>query len=451
MRIFPLIAAGLLAGLPTLPAAAQQLAQAAAPAAARAGVAAAVKGDVKLAAVPGVRAVGKDAASGDPIFLGDRITTGGEGRLQIMLLDETVFTIGPNAALVIDQFVFDPQTSAGKVTASVLKGTFRFVTGKVAKREPSDMEVKLPVGSIGVRGTSVAGEVGDNRATIVLLGPGPETSTNERVGRILVSGTGAAGAAPVEIVRPGFATEIAGLGIPPTPPVRLDPGRLAALTQPLAGTGPRPAPPAPPQGQQGPTQQAQPPAGPQPGPGPTAGPIIVRPNPGPTGPIGPLVKLDAPPLRNDANFLGPKPPELGEKTTFEQLRSISSGKATFTSQTIQMATSGGAASYTISYSYDFGSRSANGGVTINVASGFGTGTPASRTVALLASPFNTGTGNAHLVESINIGPGALNGGNVNVDYGFINSNNVVFKSLAHKVTFQRGGDTGQGQGITTRP
>ncbi len=125
----------------------------------RVGNAAAVRGIVQLAAISGVREIGKKVASGEPIFLGDRVTTGPEGRLQIMLLDETVFTIGPKAAIVIDEFVYDPKTSKGKVAASVLKGTFRFVTGKVSKRDPSKMVVKLPVGSIGVRGTSVAGGV----------------------------------------------------------------------------------------------------------------------------------------------------------------------------------------------------------------------------------------------------------------------------------------------------
>lgn len=213
---------------------AQELAQAA-PAVARAGVAGAVSGEVAVAAVPGVRAVGKDVVSGDPIFLGDKITTGPNGRLQIMLEDETTFTLGPKAALTIDRFVYNPSTNAGQVSATILKGTFRFVSGKIAQRDPSHMEVKLPVGSIGVRGTSVAGQTDGTRATVVLLGPGAENDAGERVGRILVSGTGAA-ATPVEIVRPGFATEIAGPDVPPSPPVRMDPVRLAALTAPLAGT-----------------------------------------------------------------------------------------------------------------------------------------------------------------------------------------------------------------------
>ncbi|MBT4907881.1 MAG: hypothetical protein HON62_13445, partial [Rhodospirillaceae bacterium] len=64
----------------------------------RAGVAAAVRGDVVLiAAAPqqANRTVGKNVQSGDPVFLGDTIETGPESGLQIMLMDETIFTIGP--------------------------------------------------------------------------------------------------------------------------------------------------------------------------------------------------------------------------------------------------------------------------------------------------------------------------------------------------------------------
>jgi hypothetical protein len=458
---------------------AQQVAQATA-SAARAGVAAAVRGEVKLAAVPGVREIGKDVASGDPIFLGDQVTTGAEGRLQIMLADETVFTIGPNAAMVIDTFVYDPATNAGKVTASVLKGTFRFVTGKVAKREPSDMEVKLPVGSIGVRGTSVAGEVDGTRATIVLLGPGPDTNTGERVGRILVTGTGATGAATtVEIVRPGFGTEITGLNVAPTAAVRIDPGRIAAITQPLAGTAPRPAtPPAAPAagsspsqaqpGQPAPAQPAAQPGPAQPGPA-VAGQAIGGPSllaqsgvqaaGGLSGirTIGALAPAGQQAVKVAA-VAAQTPQDPGAQTTFEQLRSISSGTATFTSQNIQM--SGGAdANYTISYSYNFGSRTATGGVTINAVSGWGTNGTGS--VSLIASPFNSGSGVVKMGETITVPSGPL--GTARVEYGFLNSNNVVFKSLAHKVIYNQGGTfdpgtgtfaggtTASGSGTTTRP
>ncbi len=373
--------------------AAEQLAQAAPAAAAKAGIAAAVRGDVQLVAVPGVREVGRIVSSGDVILLGDQVTTGPEGRLQIMLQDETVFTIGPNAALVIDRFVYDPQTNAGKVSASVLKGTFRFVTGKVAKREPSDMEVKLPVGSIGVRGTSVAGEVDGTRATIVLLGPGVENDAGERIGRVLVNGNGPNGSATtVEIVRPGFATEIAGANLAPSAPVRLDPARMASLTAPLAGTGPRPAAqPTAPGGQGGQSQQQgqQAPAGQdQSGPAPqgqapaSAGaarqPVVgTGPSPVSQGGGGVINGLRSLTVVNGTGPGGgprpggpgllpppPPPPPLplvpNGETNFDQLRSISGGSAVFAVNNAPLAVVNGTGvgSYNYSMTVNFGARTA---------------------------------------------------------------------------------------------
>ena len=62
----------------------------------QAGVAAAVNGDVKATTlsdkVPHV------LKSGDKVFMGDKIETGADGQLQVMLLDQTVFTLGASGA-----------------------------------------------------------------------------------------------------------------------------------------------------------------------------------------------------------------------------------------------------------------------------------------------------------------------------------------------------------------
>ena len=75
---------------------------AAAPAAAqeRAGVSAAVRGDVQVASAASGAAgtvVGRQARGGEPIFLGDRIRSAADSGMQLMLLDETTFTIGPSS------------------------------------------------------------------------------------------------------------------------------------------------------------------------------------------------------------------------------------------------------------------------------------------------------------------------------------------------------------------
>ena len=114
------------------------------------GIAAAVRGVVNIS-TPGQ--VGRVVGSGEPIHLGDEISTDGAGSLQILLLDQTTFTIGANSAIVIDKFVYDPSNNEGEVKAKVVKGVFRFVTGKSGQKNPSQMEVALPVGTIGIRGT----------------------------------------------------------------------------------------------------------------------------------------------------------------------------------------------------------------------------------------------------------------------------------------------------------
>ena len=124
----------------------------------------------------------------------------------------------------------------------MVKGAFRFVSGKVEKEEPSKMNVKTPVGTIGIRGTSAAGVItlpdptnpGSNiSGTFVLLGPGVDNNAGERAGRILVSN----GGATVEITRSGFGTSISGLEGIPTVPVRFTPGQVAALTGGLGTDG----------------------------------------------------------------------------------------------------------------------------------------------------------------------------------------------------------------------
>jgi hypothetical protein len=172
------------------------------------GVAAAVRGVVH-AAPPG-QTVGRVIGSGQPVYLNDHVTTGPDGRLQLLLLDQTTFTIGPNSDMVLDEFVYDPKTGLGKVSAQILKGFFRFVTGKIAQARPSSMKVVLPVGTIGIRGTMVVGRVDGKDAEIVLIGPGYDNNANERRGGITVFN----GKGSTDINSSGFGVRIKDGGAP---------------------------------------------------------------------------------------------------------------------------------------------------------------------------------------------------------------------------------------------
>lgn len=225
----PLLLIALLAG-PSVQAQAQAQAKAQAEVQGRdmAGVAAGVYGSVQVAALSD--SVGRSVGSGDEIFLGDRITSAADSGMQLLLLDETVFTVGPSAELVIDEFVYDPGTRAGRVAAEVLKGAFRFTTGLIGQEDPESVSIGTPLGTIGIRGTIVAGIVTEEEALIVLVGPGDEGATKERVGRIEVSN----GAGSVTISRGGYGTVLGAAGTPPSPPAPIPDATMNAI---LAAVG----------------------------------------------------------------------------------------------------------------------------------------------------------------------------------------------------------------------
>ena len=191
------------------------------------GVASAVRGLVKATA-PGA-AVGRVLETGKTVYLNDHVTTDATGKLQVLLNDETSFTLGPNSDMVLDEFVYDPKTSVGKVSASIFKGLFRFVTGKVARRDPGHMRIRTPAATIGIRGTMVAGEVAQSESTIVLIGPGRDNNAGEAPGGISVGND----KGTVDIDRTGYATTIKQGGAP-SAPFELPGGRLDAILKGIA-------------------------------------------------------------------------------------------------------------------------------------------------------------------------------------------------------------------------
>jgi hypothetical protein len=88
---------------------------------------------------------------GEKLTFNERVETSDGGLVQVLLLDGSTFTVGPNSDLVIDQFVYDPATGKGKLVASFSKGVMRFIGGKLSKNE-GGVQVRTPVGLMGIRG-----------------------------------------------------------------------------------------------------------------------------------------------------------------------------------------------------------------------------------------------------------------------------------------------------------
>lgn len=176
----------------------------------RIGVIAATKGVVELV-TPGQ--AGRIASSGQEVFMGDEVKTDAQGHLQILLLDQTVFTIGPNSAIIIDKFVYDPGTETGKIEASVTKGVFRYVSGKIAAKDPDSVSLNLPSATLGFRGTIVAGQVNtDGSSMAALLGPGQNNDAGATIGAFEIKGTGDNAGESQMVTRPDFGVRVGAEG-----------------------------------------------------------------------------------------------------------------------------------------------------------------------------------------------------------------------------------------------
>lgn len=113
--------------------------------AAKIGVASAVKNRVE-GSTGGSRAL----SAGSSIFAREVVRTGDESTAQLLFLDETSLSIGPQSEVTLDRFVFDPNRGAGNVVISTTRGALRFVSGS---QQSNSYQIRTPVATIGVRGT----------------------------------------------------------------------------------------------------------------------------------------------------------------------------------------------------------------------------------------------------------------------------------------------------------
>ena len=139
--------------------------------------------------------------NGSKIFYGDTIISEAQSNAQILFLDQTVLTLGEDTELTIDEFIYDPNSHEGSFVSNVKSGTVKFITGQISNKNPDNLEVKIPSGTLGARGTEfVVLSESNNESTVVLLGPGPNNTLGMVPGNLILSD----GVNSVDITNPGF-------------------------------------------------------------------------------------------------------------------------------------------------------------------------------------------------------------------------------------------------------
>ncbi|MBT5518053.1 MAG: hypothetical protein HOK33_03830, partial [Rhodobiaceae bacterium] len=144
------------------------------------------------------QSIGRDLAAGDDVFMNDEVETGETTRAQVLLRDESVFSLAPASKIVFDEFVYDPIAGEGRLQAKLVKGGLRFVSGQLSKRQPENIQIKAGEATVGIRGTEILATHGTQGTTFVLLSGEMEIAT--QTGNQIIN-------------RPGFGIDITSDGL----------------------------------------------------------------------------------------------------------------------------------------------------------------------------------------------------------------------------------------------
>jgi len=156
---------------------------------------------------------------GDVVFK-ERITTNQQGQTQVLFLDKSAMTVGPNSDVTVDEFVYDPNTGNGKLAMSAAHGVMRFIGGKLSKNENA-VTMLTPTGVLAVRGGMFLASIGSRGTEVTFLYGNSLTISNPAGSQLLT--------------RPGYMVTMSSRSTPPSEPRPAPPGATAALLSQLDG------------------------------------------------------------------------------------------------------------------------------------------------------------------------------------------------------------------------
>ena len=155
-----------------------------------------------------------DLKKGSGIEFKDNVRTG-KGDVGIKFIDDTNVAVSAHSSLVIDEFIYDPNSKTGsKLVMNIAMGTVRYASGNIAKLSNQNVDIRTPTARIGVLGTAFSMTVDEVGKSLIILLPNKDGT----VGKISVeSGAG------FVLMTKAFQSTMVGTGeSKPSKPVILD-------------------------------------------------------------------------------------------------------------------------------------------------------------------------------------------------------------------------------------
>ncbi len=157
---------------------------------------------------------------GNDVLFDERFVTEQTGQAQVLFLDQSSLTLGPNSEVTVDEFVYDPHQGTGKLATRVTEGLLRYVGGRISKQ--ADVIFTTPTAVIGVRGGIALIDVAPNGATRATFLYGQRMTVTS-------------GGETQTVLRPGYAVTVDDVGAVPSEPEAVTEDEVSKALQSFQG------------------------------------------------------------------------------------------------------------------------------------------------------------------------------------------------------------------------
>lgn len=101
------------------------------------------------------------------VYSGETVTTPDAGSTELTFHDTTRLSVGANSTVVLDNFVYNPDSGTGDASINFTKGIFRFVTGDIKNKD--NVKLTTPTTSLTIRGTDFKVVVNQDGTTVQVI------------------------------------------------------------------------------------------------------------------------------------------------------------------------------------------------------------------------------------------------------------------------------------------
>jgi len=122
---------------------------------------------------------------GTGLEMQDAISTR-DASLQLEFIDKTRVDVTEHSRMVIDEFIYDPNSGTGALNMKATLGAVRYASGQIAKNSRQRVNIRTPSAKITVRGTDFMMLVDEIGGSMITLLPSCDTTGACVVGEIAV-------------------------------------------------------------------------------------------------------------------------------------------------------------------------------------------------------------------------------------------------------------------------